>query len=235
MDRLIALLSGQDDTVELDRAALELATIEDPALDVEASLQTLDEWAAEINRRLPPAAGGAQYLSVAHQFLFKDLGIRGDTDDYFHPRNSCISHVLRERRGLPITLSVVYMEVARRCLRPVYGIGLPAHFVALYNDGLISVYVDPFHGGRLLSRQDCDKIVRQATGQDISGRDILFTPAGKRDILSRIGNNLRKAYYQSSEWAKLVKVITLLLHSQTDTRAQSELAKELHFLRSHAV
>lgn len=228
---LTALLAG-DDRIELDEACLDLASIEAPHLNRSACLAQLDDWAAIIQSRLRPGDGGAQYLAAANRFLFQEMGLAGESDDYFHPRNSCLSHALQARRGLPIVLSVLYIEIARRCLRPVYGIALPAHFIALYDDGLISTYVDPYHQGRLLTRQQCVEMVMRLTGQDISDRDNLFAPATKRDILSRMLLNLKGSYTRQDERAKVMKVIPLLLQGTHDPEAKSRLAAELHSIQS---
>ena len=88
---------------------------------------------------------------MANEYLFGDLGFRGNEIDYNDPRNSCLNYVLDRRTGIPIALSVVYIEVARRLGQPVSGVGLPGHFIVEYNDGEFATYIDPFHSGKLLT------------------------------------------------------------------------------------
>lgn len=203
---LIDVLAGRPATMELDQAALEIARLHDPGLDNAAALGILDQWAEAIASALPPGAGGAQYLSVSHRFLFGQAGLQGDTTDYFAPENSCLHLVLERRRGLPITLSVIYMEIARRLLRPVYGIALPGHFVCQYNDGLLNVFVDVFGGGRLLLPADAAALVEAATGQRAALTPETLTPATPALILLRMLKNLRNAYARRGNDAGLRQV-----------------------------
>lgn len=208
------LLAGRSDLIELDDAALHLAALDNPDLDREAVLETLDEWAQRIAARLPPAAGGAQYLSAAHEVLFEELALNGDTDDYFAPANSCLDQVIARRRGLPLTLSVIYIEIARRLLRPVFGIPLPAHFLCQFNDGLVNVFVDPFHGGNLLTRDGCLDLVEEITGRRPPESPLLFAPATKRQMLLRMLNNLRNAYLRAGRPEDAERVENVLLEAQ---------------------
>ena len=193
------LIAGRPAALELDEAALEIARIHDPGLDAGATLALLDEWAEEIKAALPPAAGGAQYLHAAHTFLFGKLGLRGDREDYYAPENSCLHLVMERRRGLPITLAALYMEIARRLLRPVYGVPLPGHFVCRYNDGLIDVLVDVFHGGELLTPGDAWALAEAATGRRATPPPDALAPAPHGQILARMLNNLRNAYLRRGD------------------------------------
>lgn len=197
------VLAGRPADMELDQAALEIARLHDPGLDSDAALGILDEWAEAIGSTLPAGAGGAQYLSAAHGFLFGQAGLHGDTSDYFAPENSCLHLVLERRRGLPITLSVIYMEIARRLLRPVFGIALPGHFVCQYNDGLLNVFVDVFGGGRLLLPADAAALIEAATGQRVALTPETLTPASPGRILFRMLKNLRNAYAHRGDEAGL--------------------------------
>ncbi|MBI5280363.1 MAG: hypothetical protein HY858_01685 [Candidatus Solibacter usitatus] len=191
-------MAGQHDALHLDQAALEIAALVQP-VDTAAALSTLDQWAALIGELLPPASGGAQFLGAANQVLFSELGLRGDLTDYYSPANSCLDQVLLRRRGLPITLSIVYIEVARRLLRPVYGIGLPAHFVCLYNDGLVKVFVDVFDRGNLLTESDCLDLVEALTGRRLEPSPLLFAPVSASQILTRMVNNLCASWQRAGE------------------------------------
>src|SRR6185437_13353557 len=141
---LAAYLSHESPDIDLDRAALDLAAIEFPGLDPEPSIAALETMAAELCARLAGVPEGAGRVCIANDFLFNRLGFHGNETDYYNPRNSCLNEVLERRTGIPITLSVVYMEVARRAGIPVYGIGLPGHFIVQYDDGRSSLFIDPF-------------------------------------------------------------------------------------------
>ena len=201
----------------LDRAALELAGIEHPGLSAGPWLAALDAHAAELGRRVPANADGIDFIDAANGYLFGDLGFRGEDANYYDPRNSCLNDVLELRIGIPITLSVVYMEIARRLARPVYGVGLPGHFIVQYDDGDYAAYLDPYHGGRQLSAEDCYELARAATGSDLPSDRALLAPVTHRPILQRMINNLRAVYLSRQNWAKVVRVLNLLLEAYPDS------------------
>jgi regulator of sirC expression with transglutaminase-like and TPR domain len=213
VDRLLELLTGEDASVPLDRAALELATIEFPELDVAAFVAVLDSYAAELRGRLRDSSDGKAYVSEANRYLFEELGFRGNSSDYYNPRNSCLNEVLTARTGIPITLSLVYIEIARRLGRPVKGIGLPGHFIVRYDDGLYSAFLDPFHGGRRLEADECFALAREMSQVEIEPDAKWLAPAGKRDILLRMLRNLGSAYASSGQTGKAIDVMGLLIRA----------------------
>jgi regulator of sirC expression with transglutaminase-like and TPR domain len=211
VERLLALITGQDVNVPLDRAALGLATIEFPGLDIGACLAILDSYATELEVRLDGATSGADYIREANQYLFQELGFTGNAQDYYSPRNSCLNEVLTARTGIPITLSLVYMEIGRRLGKPIHGVGLPGHFIVSYDDGLSTVFIDPFHGGRLLSAGECFALARGASGLEIEPDARLLEPVGKPQILLRMLHNLHRAYLSRGLTAKAIEVADLLV------------------------
>jgi regulator of sirC expression with transglutaminase-like and TPR domain len=199
--------------VALDAAALEMAAIEHPGLNPAASLETLDRIASELATRLGAAMDGATFVRIANQYLFEELGFRGNDSEYYDPRNSCLDEVLARRMGIPITLAVVYIEVARRLGRPVFGIGLPGHFLVQYDDGEYSAFIDPFHAGKLLTGEDCRTLAREITGVDIAMEPAALGPVSNRYILVRMLNNLRSAYFKAKQYAKAAAVMDLLVEA----------------------
>ncbi len=197
--------------VTLDVAAFALAAIEYPNLDPAPGLDMLRQFADELRERLGSARDGASFVRIANAYLFGELGFHGNQGEYDDPRNSCLNQVLDRRIGLPITLSVVYIEIARRLRQPVFGIGLPGHFVVRYDDGIYSTYIDPFHGGRLLTEQDCVTLAHEITGSDLGSDRSALEPVGVRYILVRMLNNLRSAYFRAGQYAKSVVVLDLLV------------------------
>jgi regulator of sirC expression with transglutaminase-like and TPR domain len=193
----------------LDVAALEIASIEAPDLDPQPYLAMLDRMASGIASSLSSGAAGREFVPAANRYLFDELGFRGNQVDYNDPRNSCLNYVLDRRTGIPITLSVVYIEVARRLGQPVSGVGLPGHFIVEYNDGDFSAYIDPFQSGRLLTADDCRQLARERTGSDADSTAL--APVGTRYILVRMLNNLRSAYLRGKQFEKMVAVTDLLL------------------------
>jgi len=195
----------------LDTAGLDIATIENPGLNPKPSLEALDRLASELVTRLGAAADGRKFVRVTNRYLFEELGFSGSETEYDAPRNSCLDVVLERRTGIPITLSVIYIEVARRLGRPVFGIGLPGHFIVQYDDRAYTTFIDPFHGGKLLTRDDCGQLAREITGVDIGSEPDTLAPVSNRYILVRMLNNLRAAYFKSREYSKVVAVMDLLV------------------------
>jgi regulator of sirC expression with transglutaminase-like and TPR domain len=209
---LTELLTNDRATITLDRASLDIARLEYPGLDPEPSIRRLDEIASEIEALSGPGANGRAFIEAANRRLFLDLGLRGNERDYYDVRNSCLNDVLDRRLGIPITLSVIYMEIARRLRRPVYGIGLPSHFIVQYDDGEFDTYIDPFHGGELLTRSECVDLVVERTGA--APPPSAFLPCLPKQIVLRMLQNLKGVYVQSGAFDKALKVVDLVVSSR---------------------
>jgi len=205
-DSLVDLLAGRPTEIELDRAALEIARIEYPELDAAAVIAELDRHAFAIAERARDLSNGRNFVETASQYLFAEAGFRGNREDYYNPDNSCLNRVLETRSGIPITLSVVYIEVARRLAKNVKGVGLPGHFIVRYDDIEYAAYIDPFHGGRLLDLADCCRLA-QVEAIEISA----LQPVDTRHVVMRMLNNLRGIYFLRKDSAKALEVLDLLI------------------------
>jgi regulator of sirC expression with transglutaminase-like and TPR domain len=211
MRELIEILAGGAEGGTLDVAAAQIASIEFPALDIADVTTELDQIAAVIAARKP--AGGREFVHAANAYLFGELTFTGNDFDYYDVRNSCLNEVLRRRLGIPITLAVVYLEVARRLHQPVYGVGLPGHFVVQFDDGSYSTYIDVFDRGRLLDAAACEEMVRTRIGAPIENRTAAFRRATKRQIVSRMLQNIKSVYAKKEQWQKAVSVLDLLVNA----------------------
>jgi len=170
----LCLLVGAEADGALDEAGLDAAQME------------LDRLAG----RVPFRPGGPMAWATAlHHLLGVQDGFRGSPADYQRLESSLLHEVLRRRRGLPILLSVVWMEVARRAGAPVYGVALPGHFVVGFGPQEKQVLVDPFDGGRVLGAGDAELLVAGATGAALDSS--MLTPADPLDVVLRILNNIR--------------------------------------------
>ena len=202
-----------DRVMRLDRAALLIAA-EDEAharVAVEKYLRRLDELAAEARTALD-AAQDASQTEAFNRFLFEEKGFAGNQLDYYDPRNSFLNHVLDRRVGIPITLSVVYMEVGRRAGLDVEGIGLPGHFVVRvrgWNDAGDYI-VDPFHGA-VLSREDCQDRLDTVYNGAVALSDEHLTKASTREILVRMLRNLKAIYARSNLYRQALSVVDRIL------------------------
>ncbi|MDQ6706580.1 MAG: transglutaminase-like domain-containing protein [Acidobacteriota bacterium] len=212
VQELIDLLSGRKDDLELDRAALQLATIEFPGLEPDPYLRILDDYSSAIADRAGNLDDGREFVRAANSFLFGEIGLQGNAADYYNPHNSCLNQVLGDRVGIPITLSIVYIEVARRLAKPVRGIALPGHFVVKYEDDEYSAFIDPFHGGALLTEADCYDLAQLTTPDPR-----VFAPAGKGQILTRMINNLRGIYFSRQAYGKAVQILDLLIGAHPES------------------
>ena len=216
VQRLLDALRDEKSKVPLDLAALEMASIEFPGLEVEPCLARLDGYAEEIRRQLAGNASGLEYIRAANEYLFDVLQFRGNAEEYYDPRNSCLNSVLMRRLGIPITLSVVYIEVSRRLNRTVYGVGLPGHFVVAYEDTGSRYWIDPFHNGRILSFDDCNALAQQTAGVNLRANPAVLAPVNKQQILVRMLSNLKAIYLRGEAFDKARQVLDLLIYAMPD-------------------
>ncbi len=211
MTHLRQLLSGQSHAPRLDRAALDLAAIHYPGLEPEPFLDQLNDLASRLGDRLRNFNDGRDFVEKAQRYLFGELGFHGNENDYSDPRNSCLNQVLERRTGIPITLSVMYMEVARRLHMPVYGIGLPRHFILQFDDGNYCTYIDPFHGGRTITATEC----YQLAGAKVADPGLLQRVT-KKYIAMRMLRNLSEVYLRAGDYQRAVAALDLLLEGAPD-------------------
>lgn len=202
------LVRGPDRDIDLGRAALAIAGIEHPELAPQPYLATLDGLA---RRSGLGGAGGRNALDRLCRFLFDEEGFRGNAAQYYDPRNSCLNDVLDRKLGIPITLSVVLLEVGRRVGLTLAGVGLPGHFVVGAELGGEQVLVDPFNGGAVLSPKGAAAVVERALGRRVELAQEHFAPCGKRQILIRMLRNLRTVYVKQGDWPKALAVVDRLL------------------------
>jgi len=196
MDPLRRILRMEDESIHLDEAALYIARIEFPYLPISPWLSELDYHAEQIRMRNPRS-----FRVGAHEYLFNELRFEGNEADYYNPHNSCLTHVLENRRGIPISLSILYMELGRRLGIQVDGIGAPSHFLVRLEEEDDTYYLDVYNQGR----------IREDVEQDVDARFLVAAP--KRMILIRMLNNLRMIYLQRQAWSKATSVLDLLLEA----------------------
>jgi len=175
--------------------------------------------------RLEDGATGAEFVAVANQYLFGELGFNGNVKNYYDPSNSCLNQVLTERTGIPITLCLVYMEIARRLAKPVYGIGLPGHFIVQYDDGEFQSFIDPFHGGTLLNAEECYELARRSSGEQVAADPSLLVRVGKQHMIRRMINNLRAVYFFRRSYQKALKVLDLLVAANPESADEYKAAQ----------
>jgi regulator of sirC expression with transglutaminase-like and TPR domain len=153
-----------------------------------------------------------EVITLLNRLLFDEEGLRGNRDDYYDPRNSFLNDVLDRKLGIPITLSVVYMDVARRVGFPIAGTGMPGHFLLKYCDGMEGeIIVDPFNKGRIIGNTECQQRLNEIYSGKIELRPEFLQPVTHREILTRMLNNLRQIYFTQRNFRKGVATLDLLL------------------------
>lgn len=200
--RFAELVEGPEDQLPLDRAALLIAGHAYPDLDVDAHLAWLDDLAARCPE--PTFEGWRRYL-------FEDLRFSGDVEDYYDPANSFLNEVLRRRTGLPITLSVVGMEVGRRLGLPFVGVSMPGHFLIEHLGSGPRRWVDAFAAGRVLDRAACEERFHLVNGASTPFLESYLDPVGPRLILGRMLANLKAIYASRGNLEALAWVFALRL------------------------
>lgn len=197
-DAFAALMRARDEELPLDRAAALLARgIAYPDLDVERVLSGLDRLAEGLRERLPPGREPGRTIAALNDYLFGELAFRGNDAEYYDPRNSFLNDVLDRRLGIPITLSLVYIEVARRVDFPLAAVSFPAHFLVKHGGGDAvedDLYIDPHHGGRLVSVAQLREWVDQFYAGRLPFASHYLGAVTKKQILTRMLQNLKEIY-----------------------------------------
>lgn len=223
------LLGRRPSRIELDAAALEIARIECPGLDADRFIAQLDHYAFAIADRARDLSDGANFVEATNEYLFTELGFRGNEQDYYNPANCCLNNVLETRLGIPITLSIIYMEIGRRLAKPVSGVGLPGHFLVRYDDPGFSAVIDPFHGGAIVDTAQCCRLAQLE-----SLEDGMLDAVDRRHIAIRLLNNLRGIYFSRREGAKALQVLDLLIEAAPDS-ADEHKQRGVALLQQHRI
>jgi regulator of sirC expression with transglutaminase-like and TPR domain len=200
--------------VDLAEAALLVAAQEYEELDVRGYLVRLDEMGRALRMRLEDEPRPERAVMALNHYLFQELGFRGNTEQYYDARNSYLNDVLDRRTGIPITLSVVYIEVARRAGLDVEGVGLPGHFVVRVQTAARGLIVDPFHAGMLLSEKDCQQRLDRIFGGKLKLEPKMLRPCGQKDMIERVLRNLKAIYLRDDDSSRALRVVDLLVAIQ---------------------
>ena len=203
------LIARPEEDLDLGRAALLVAGEEYPALDVEEHIRVLDGFAGAVRERAPEDMPAVDRALQVGRYLFGELGFRGNSSDYYNPDNSYFNRVLDTRTGIPITLSLLFLEVARRIGIRCRGVGMPGHFlVGLEGE---DVYFDPFNGGQALTPDDCRRLAEGLFGDRLTWSDAYLTPCTKYEFLFRMLNNLKVVYERTDAPGKAAGVVQRMI------------------------
>ena len=201
----------EDEKIDLIRAALVIARTEYPNLDIEMYAARMEQLARRVAALVPnPEPQLAR--AALNRLLFEEMNLRGNREDYYDPRNSFLNDVLDRGLGIPITLSIVYMEVAKRVGFSLAGVGMPGHFLLKhYGPDGQEMLIDCFNRGDVLTRQDCQSRLDEIYSGEMTLRPEFLHPISRRQILTRMLNNLKTVYLSTRNFRKALPIADLIL------------------------
>ncbi len=233
-----ATLVADDDSLPLTETAISLAQDAYPDLDLETVLAELDELALRLKRRLPEGADLSEKIGALNRFFFRELGFAGNLNDYYDPDNSHLNVVLKRRRGIPISLAVLYLELGEQIGVPVKGVSFPGHFLLRITLPEGDVMLDPTTGQSLSEAQMVDMLepyishTEQSVGNALR---MLLQPATPREIVARMLRNLKAVYLQTERWQRLLgvqqRLVVLLPENIEEIRDRGFAYARLDYLR----
>src|SRR5262245_1513861 len=206
-----AMVSLPDEQIDLARATLAIAQSEYPDLDVERYLRKIDDFAAQVRDRAGENADAPRLIATLNFVLFTLVGLRGNAPDYYDPKNSFLNEVIERKRGIPISLSVLYIEVGRKAGLDLFGVLFPGHFLVKFANAGEDVVNDPFHRGAILSHAELQQRLDQVYGGGVELEKNFLAPASKKQILTRMLANLKNIYLQREDHDRALGVMQRLL------------------------
>jgi regulator of sirC expression with transglutaminase-like and TPR domain len=218
--REFSMLAARE-PVPLARGALLLAKEEYPDLDVDQYLEKIGALAREAEPAVRAGADTVEKVQLLSEFLFTRKGFEGNRDQFGDPRNSFLNDVLERRLGIPITLSVLYIEVGRRLGLNLFGVSFPTHFLVKAVDDRGELIIDPFNGGSILGLDEIRARLTQIYGQPVEVQPAMLKSVGARHILVRMLRNLKNIYNSGADWPRTLAALDRIL--MLDPRAVEEL------------
>jgi regulator of sirC expression with transglutaminase-like and TPR domain len=200
-----------EEQIDLGRAAAAIALPEYPELNIDHCLSELDRLGQAVERRLGEERNPFRTIAALNTVLFKEIGFKGNRAEYYDPKNSFLNDVIARKKGIPISLSLLYIEVARRIGFSVAGVGFPGHFLVKYQDVDNEIIIDVFNNGEILAREDLEQLLRQLYRGQVSYEPGFLAAWSKRDILRRMLNNLKLIYLQQDQPLKALTVLDQLI------------------------
>lgn len=231
--RYFACLVADDASLPLLEAAAAVAQASDPRADVQAVLAQVDALGATLRQRLPADAGALHRLRLLNRYFFGELGFAGNLNDYHDPRNSYLPDVLARRRGIPVTLALLYAELAGQCGLQPSGVSFPGHFLVKLKLPQGEVVLDPVNGQSLSTEQLEERLLPFRRRQGLLGDDevplgLYLQAATPREILARLLRNLKEIHRADGDWRALLAVqerLVLLLPDEAGERRDRGLAQ----------
>jgi regulator of sirC expression with transglutaminase-like and TPR domain len=210
-EQIVQIASMEEHEVQLAASALLIARLQYPSVDGPHYLGMLDDMASRIRQRVQEPNEPDHLVNAINTVLFEEEGFGGNTGNYYDPRNSFLNEVLERRLGIPITLSIVYIEVGRRAGLRTYGIGLPGHFIVGLLTDTARLFIDPFNKGQILTEEACRRIVVSRAGRSAVFSRSLLDPIWPKQILVRLMRNLKGVYQSKGNQTKALSLLNWIL------------------------
>lgn len=195
-----------------------VARMEYPELDINDYLQKIQALANEIDNRLPETANAAEILKQLNHVLFVEKGYEGNTDSYYDPRNSFLNDVIERKRGIPISLSILYIELGHALGLPLSGISFPGHFLVKLEISDGAIVLDPYFGGISLNEEDIEERLHEYYGPKLNKTQAqgVLSSSTNKDIILRVMRNLRNLYMQDENWNKALLLADIMVDMDND-------------------
>jgi len=204
------MMRKQEGRIHLAEAALQIAAEEYPDVDIQEYLELLGAWSHLLKResgRMPVL----RKIELINYLLFKKMRFTGNIDNYYDPKNSFLNDVIDSRKGIPISLSVIYLEMAWKLGLEAAGVGFPGHFLVRIMEKDNPLYVDAFHKGRIMTAGECKDFWEDISEGEVEFQSSFLSSLGKREILSRMLRNLKSIYLEQKSYKKLIRVLDKLI------------------------
>ena len=229
-ENFITAIAPQNRDINLARAALYVAAEQEPDLDVVAYLGHIALLAGSARKMLPGRHSVYDAIHTINELMYKVEGFKGNRENYYDPKNCLLNYVIDDKRGIPITLAIIYSEIARRLGHNLRGVGMPGHYLLAAGRGASEVFIDPFNNGGLLSRKECLGLAlrgnRVPKGRLAALASRLLPTSDKRSTLKRLLVNLKLMHIKRNESDSALKCAERIqLLDPRDWRNLSELAR----------
>ena len=220
--RFLEMMQRADADIDLARSALLVAAENDPALDVDAEMARLDDWARRLSERLDPSWNSLQRLARLRTFMYEELGFKGDVRGYYSPANSLLHSVMSRRLGIPLTLSIVFMEIGWRIGVPFEGVGFPGHFLVRLTGEPGDLLLDPYDHGASVHEDDCRRMIELTSGGTVPFEPSMVRSLSRKDMIARLLFNLKVACLKANDDPGALSAVErlLLLHPDDATEVR---------------
>jgi len=210
------LVKRPESKFDLARAALLIAAEADPNVDVDGEIHTLESWASQLRAQLDPSWNNLQKLARLRNFVYEELRFRGDRRDYYSPSNSLLNQVMGRRLGVPLTLSIIFMELGWRVGMPLEGVGFPGHFLVRLAGEPLDLLLDPYERGTSVHEEDCRRMLHDLSDGKLELSDQHLASISKHDMIVRLLMNLKGAYLRANEDENALAAVDRLLLLKPD-------------------